>query len=271
MSEVIALLSQMRWQDVADIALVTFVVYQVILMVRGTRAMHMLLGLGVVLVMLVVSKQLGLYTIGWLINSFLSSLILVVIILFQSDIRRALANIGTGSFFGSNIDHKSTIEEVVRASVNLATRMTGGLIVMERQIGLADYTGSGVDINADVSRDLLVQLFQTSGPLHDGAVVISRDKIEAARCVLPLAASLQLPRHLGTRHRAALGLSQETDAVCIVISEERGRVSLAVSGELKQDLEASALRDHLTQLIGEKQKKPPKWFISRPKSAETSE
>lgn len=257
MNEVLVLFTQITWRDLADIALVTFVVYQGILLVKGTRAMHMLMGLGVVFVTLVVSQLLGLLTINWIINSFLSSLILVVIIIFQNDIRRALARMGRGPFFGPDKDPASTLEEVVRCAVGLASRMTGGLMVLERHIGLNDYVEIGTRLDAEVSRELLIQLFQTSGPLHDGAVMISGDRVQAARCVLPLSANPNVGRHLGTRHRAALGLSEETDAVCVVVSEERGRVSVAVAGKLTPDLDAVALRNLLHELfeVGQRQRR----------------
>ena len=249
MSEVLALLAQVGWRDVLDIALVTFVVYQGILLVKGTRAMHMLLGLGVVFVALVVSQRLGLQTINWIINYFLTSLILVVIILFQADIRRALARLGKGPFAAAEAEAGSTLEEVVRTAVTLATRMTGGLIVLERHIGLNDYVESGVHVDAKVTRELLIQIFQTSGPLHDGAAVVSGERVVAARCLLPLSSNPGLGRHLGTRHRAGLGLSEETDAVCVIVSEERGRVSVAVGGKLTPDLDAVALRNLLFELF----------------------
>lgn len=257
MSEVLALIGQITWRDLLDIFLVTFVVYQGILLVKGTRAMHMLLGLGVVFVALVVSQRLGLQTINWVIQSFLSSLILVIIILFQADIRRALARLGKGPFASAETEANSTLEEVVRTAVTLASRMTGGLIVLERHIGLADYIESGVHLEAKVSRELLIQLFQTSGPLHDGAAVVSGERIVAARCLLPLSANPALARHLGTRHRAGLGLSEETDAVCVIVSEERGRVSVAVGGKLTPDLDAVALRNLLFELfeVGRKRRR----------------
>jgi diadenylate cyclase len=235
--------------DLADIGLVAFVVYQGIMLVKGTRAMHMLLGLGVVFVTMVVSQQIGLLTINWLINSFLSSLILVVIIIFQNDIRRALARLGRGPFFAQGADPTGAIEEVVRAAVGLASRMTGALIVLERHIGLGDYIEGGVKLDATVSRELLVSLFQTVSPLHDGAAIISENRLKAARCVLPLSVNPSLGRHLGTRHRAALGLSEETDAVAVVVSEERGRVAVAVGGQLTPDLDAVALRNLLLELF----------------------
>ena len=260
MSEILTILSQIRWNDVADIALVTFVFYQILLLVRGTRAMQILLGLGVVFLILFLSQWLNLLTINWIINSFLSSLILVVIILFQPDLRRALARIGRGPFSGSASEPHTIVEEVVRAAVGMASRMTGALIVLERHIGLAEYVEVGTWLDSAVSRELLITIFQTSTPLHDGAVIISGDRIQAARCVLPLSSSPQAGRNLGTRHRAALGLSEESDAVCVVVSEERGRISVAVEGKLIQDLDAAALRKLLSDLLELKKRKRPRFL-----------
>ncbi len=260
MSELVALFAQMRWQDIADILLVSFVVYQVILLVKGTRAMQMILGLGVVIVTLVVSQHLQLETINWILNSFLSSIILVIIILFQSDIRRALSRMGQGPFFATDTDPSPTLEEVVRTAVSLASRMMGGLIVLERGVGLADFVETGTKLDARVSRELLVSLFQPPGPLHDGAIIVRGERIVAARCLLPLSTNPNLGRHLGTRHRAALGLSEESDAVCVVVSEERGRVSVAVNGKLTPDLDAAALRNLLFELFDVGQRKRRRLF-----------
>jgi diadenylate cyclase len=267
MNELLALLSHMRWQDVVDIALVAFVIYHIILLLRGTRAMQMLLGLGIILLILVVSQQLDLLTINWIINSFLSSLLLVVIIVFQSDIRRALTRLGRGTLVPASGEAPNTLEEVVRASVTLASRMIGALIVIERRTGLAEYVESGTEMDALVSRELLISLFQPGTPLHDGAIIISGDRIKSARSVLPLSTSPQAGRQIGTRHRAALGLSEESDAVCVVVSEERGRVSVAVGGKLTWDLEATALRNLLFELCQAGPKRRRRFFWLRSKIA----
>ncbi len=260
MGEILALFAQMRWQDVVDILLVAFVIYHVILLVKGTRAMQMILGLGLVFLAMVISRRLELETINWIVGNFLSSFILVIIILFQSDIRRALARMGRGPFFASGAEASQTLEEVVRSAVSLASRMLGGLIVLERHMGLADYAERGTLVDARVSRELLVSIFQPPGPLHDGAVIISGDRIKAARCLLPLSTNPNLGRHLGTRHRAALGLSEESDAVCVVVSEERGRVSVAVDGRLTPDLDAAALRTLLFELFEVEPSRRRRWW-----------
>ncbi|MBU1275094.1 MAG: diadenylate cyclase CdaA [Proteobacteria bacterium] len=250
MTDLLAPFYQLRWLDVVDIGLVAFVIYKIILLVKGTRAMQMLAGLGVVLITMVVARWLHLVTIHWIIQSFLASLILVVIILFQSDIRKALARMGRGPLLvGGHEAAAANLEEVARTAVALASRMTGALIVLERRIGLADYVDTGVRLDARVSRELLMTIFQVTTPLHDGAVIISGGRIIAARCVLPLSTTSDGSRQVGTRHLAAMGLTEETDAVAVVVSEERGRVSLAVGGKLTQDLDAVALNNQLAELF----------------------
>ncbi len=250
MTDLLAPFYQLRWLDLLDIGVVAYVIYKVIMLVRGTRAMQMLVGLGVVLVTMVAARWLHLVTIHWIIQSFLASLILVIIILFQSDIRKALARMGRGPLLVSGHEQAAaTLEEVARTAVALASRMTGALIVLERRIGLADYVDTGVRLDAKVSRELLMTIFQVTTPLHDGAVIISGGRIIAARCVLPLSTTSDGSRQVGTRHLAAMGLSEETDAVAVVVSEERGRVSLAVGGKLTQDLDAVALNNQLAELF----------------------
>ena len=249
MHEIWTIFSQMRWQDLVDIILVAFVIYQLLLLVRGTRAMHVLIGLLVILALLALSRWMELMTVNWIISSFLSSLLLVLVILFAGDIRRALARLGQGAWNVSGPDSTSVVEAALRAAATLASTKTGALIVFERRIGLAEYHESAVALNGEVSQELLVQIFQTSGPLHDGPVIIGGDRIIAARCILPLSATVRLVKHLGTRHRAALGLSEETDAVCLVVSEERGWMSLAVGGELHTDLDSNELRSRLHRLM----------------------
>ncbi len=264
MSSLWGLVGQLRWQDALDIAIVAFVVYHIILLLKGTRAMHMLFGLGLVVVVWAISGQLQLVTTHWLIQSFLSSIVLVLIILFQADIRRALARVGRRPAFGAHYEQTaSSVEEVVRAAVVLAARMTGALIVLERRIGLAEYMRSAVRLDARVSRELLVSIFQVSGPLHDGAVVISEGKVVAARCMLPLAANPPSGREFGTRHRAAIGLSQETDAAVVVVSEERGWISLAVEGRLKMNMDAGELEAELKELMGITHEPRPWWRVGR--------
>lgn len=260
----LSLLTQIRWQDLVDIALVAFVVYHLILLVRGTRAMHMLMGLGLVFVVLVLSRLLDLLTVNWIINSFLSSFILVVIILFAGDIRKALSSLGRGAILGAGEETPDTLQEVVRAAESLAKTRTGAILVLERSIGLQEYMEVGQPLDAAVSRDLLISIFQPSGPLHDGAAFVRGDRVAAVRCLLPLSSNPSVSARFGTRHRAALGLSEETDAVVVVVSEERGQISVAEGGKLSPDLEPTALRRLLFDLFAVGQRKRRLlWFLER--------
>ncbi len=271
MAEFTSLFSTIRWQDFLDVILVTIVVYQIMLLVRGTRGMHVLIALAIIMVVLGISQQLELWTLNWILSSFVASIIIILVILFQSDIRRVLSQMGQRSPLGKFLTYitrnsaKGTsssaemVEEVVRTSSSLASSMTGGLIVIERFTGLDDVTEGGARLDALVSRDLLLTIFWVGTPLHDGAVIISDNRIVAARCVLPLSSNPGLAYQLGTRHRAALGISEESDAVCVVISEERGLISVAIGGELQSDLDAVALRKLLFEQLGIEQEKKSWW------------
>ncbi len=246
------------WRDVAgavlDGAVVAFVVYRILLLIRGTRAINVLIGLFVLGIAYLGSQWANLVTLNWLLGHFLSySFIFGVIVLFQADIRRGLAHLGRSNFLrllasDERREQAGVVEAVARAADQLAQHRRGALIVVERMADLTDVTETGVRVDADVSAELLGALFQPGGPLHDGAVVIRRGRIAAARCLLPLTASPDL-RDVGTRHRAALGLAEEVDAAVVVVSEERGEVSLAVDGVLHRRLDDGTLRDHLARVL----------------------
>lgn len=241
------------WQilaAVADVLLVSYVIYRVLLLIKGTTAVPMLVGLGMITIAFFASKWLGLQTFHWLVSQFLSySFIFGIIVLFQNDIRRGLARLGQGWSLGyDRAGEASRIEEVVQAAVKLARLRHGALIVMERTAELDDLVNTGVKLNADVSDELLLSIFHKGTPLHDGAVVISRGRIAAAKCMLPLTANPTVGHELGTRHRSAIGLTEEVDAAVIVVSEERGKLSLAVGGKLHRDMDADVLRKFLLRL-----------------------
>lgn len=244
--------TQLRWQDALDIGIIAFVLYRLIHMIRGTRAMQMIIGLVVILLAYVSSQMVGLYTLNWVLDNFLGSIILVIIVIFQSDIRRALTQFGTAPLFGGadRIERGQVLEEITKAVVSLATRRIGGLIVLEREVGLNEYIEVGTRLDARVTRDLLESVFIPHSPMHDGALVIQKGRVAAARCFLPLSVDPNLSQAFGTRHRAAVGLTEETDAVVIVISEERGKISLVVGGKVTQDLEGPQLRSSLQRLFG---------------------
>jgi uncharacterized protein (TIGR00159 family) len=244
--------TQLRWQDALDIGIIAFVLYRLIHMIRGTRAMQMIIGLVVILLAYVSSQMFGLFTLNWVLDNFLGSIILVIIVIFQSDIRRALTQVGTAPLFGGadRIERGQVLEEITKAVVSLATRRIGGLIVLEREVGLNEYIEVGTRLDARVTRELLESVFIPHSPMHDGALVIQKGRVAAARCFLPLSVDPNLSQAFGTRHRAAVGLTEETDAVAIVISEERGKISLVVEGKVIQDLEGPQLRSSLQRLFG---------------------
>jgi diadenylate cyclase len=254
MGQITALFNRPRisaW-DVVDILIVSLLIYEALKLIRGTRAMQMALGLLLVLLLLYVSQAFPLPTVGWLIENLLAYLAFAAIVLFQSDIRRALSHIGSAPFFrylGQAQRAAETIEEVVTAAGLLAKARVGAIIVLEREIGLRNYVESGIPIDASVSYDLLTTIFQPSTPLHDGAVIIAEDRIAAAACFLPLTVSPQLDKDLGTRHRAAIGLTEESDALAVVVSEERGELSLARHGRISRGLSADDLRNRLQAVI----------------------
>ena len=244
--------TQLRWQDALDIGIIAFVVYRLIHMIRGTRAMQMIIGLVVVLLAYVTSQMLGLFTLTWMLDNFLGSIILVIIVIFQSDIRRALTQVGTAPLFGGadRIEPGQVLEEVAKAVVALASRRIGALIVLEREVGLNEYIEVGTRLDARVTRELVESVFMPHSPMHDGALVIQKGRATAARCFLPLSVDPNLSRALGTRHRAAVGLTEETDAAAIVISEEQGSISLVVEGKVTQDLDGPQMRISLERLFG---------------------
>lgn len=238
------------WRDVLDIALVSFILYRLLLLVRGTKAAKMLVGLLLLLMASLLSRYLPLYTMDWLLQGFWGYIVIVLIVLFQPEIRRALAKIGEAPLlraFSSAEEFKS-LEEIVKASVTLANRKIGALIVIERDTALQDFVELGTQLDARVSKELLLSLFNPTSPIHDGAVVIRDKRIVAAGCFLPISLSPHISKALGTRHRAALGLTEETDAVVIIVSEETGTIALSVGGRLETRLDMSALRERLTEI-----------------------
>jgi diadenylate cyclase len=245
--------------DLADIALVALVFYYVLLLIKGTRAMQMGVGLAFVFVLYQVAKRLGLVTLYAMLDTLLTSLVLIIVVIFQHDIRRALMRFGRRPLLAPARTALETqvIEEVVKASTSLAQKRIGGLIVFERDALLDEFIEPGTLLDAGVSKELLYSIFLPSyeNPLHDGAVIIREGRVQQAGAFLPLSASTKLEKVLGTRHRAAVGLSEDTDAAVVVISEERGSVSLCFNGNVVRDLDAVSLR---TALLGLLTKQPRK-------------
>src|SRR6476646_4170662 len=229
------------WADALDIAIVSFLLYELLLLIRGTRAVQMALSGGFLLLLYFLSQWLQLETVNWVIRNLASYVVFAIIVLFQADIRRALAHFGRAPFFRyfeRASSANETIEELVVAATSLAARHIGAIIVIERQIGLRNYIEGGIPLDATVTYDLIGSIFQPGSPLHDGAAIIQGDRIAAAACFLPLSVNPRVSRELGTRHRAALGITEENDAVAIVVSEETGAISLAINGALARGLTA---------------------------------
>ncbi len=239
-----------RWQDLLDVLIVAYVIYRVALLIRGTRTMQMVLGMVIVGGAFVASQVLGLITLNWLLNNFLSSLFVILVVIFQADIRRALTRVGARSFFGRNPAAVTAADEIATASAWLSARRIGALIVIEQDDGLAEIVESGRFLDAKVSPELIETIFMGGSPLHDGAVIVSGDTVLAAACLLPLSQNPSVSLSLGTRHRAAIGMSEDSDAVVLVVSEEDGTISLARGGTLARGLEPAGVLSMLRKLPG---------------------
>jgi len=244
------LLSNFRFRDAVDIGIIAFFIYRIIDLIRGTRAVQMLIGLVVVFLAFLSSQYFDLYALNWILDNFLSSILLVIVVIFQDDIRRALTQVGTRPFFGIEPGiHGQDLEEIVRAAVSLASKRIGALIVLQREVGLNAYVEVGTRLDASISKELITSIFLPQSPIHDGALIIHKGRIIAAGCFLPLTTNPHVSKTLGTRHRAAIGLTEETDALVIVISEEEGAISIVREGRITRDVDAAALRSTLQRLM----------------------
>ncbi|MDC3414786.1 diadenylate cyclase CdaA [Aquibacillus sp. 3ASR75-11] len=235
-----------------DIALVWFVLYKLIMLIRGTKAIQLLKGIFVVLGIWLLSILLDLRTVQWIMWQAITWGFLGIIILFQPELRRALEQLGRGSFFSRNTTSEEdmlnhSIEAILKSCNYMAKRRIGALITIERETGMGDYVETGILVNGHLTHELLTNIFIPNTPLHDGAVIIKQDEIVAAACYLPLSESPFISKELGTRHRAAMGISEVTDALTIVVSEETGQISCAKNGEINRDLDQNKLSEVLRQ------------------------
>lgn len=239
-----------EWRDAIDIALVAVVIYNLLLLIRGTRAVQILLGILFLGGIYYVAGKTDLPTLQTLLRSFLIFLPFAMIVLFQQEIRRALASFGRSPMWGrAHQELELTINDIVLAASTLGRRKIGALIVIQRREGLRNYAENGIVLDAKVSYDLLMNLFTPDTPLHDGAVIVQADRIAAAACFLPLTLDPELSTEFGTRHRAAIGMSEETDALAVVVSEETGTVSVALDGKMIRKLDSKALRNTLFKYL----------------------
>ena len=237
--------------DLADIVLVAVLFYRLLILVKGTRSAQMYVGLLVIVLVGIIAREFDLIAVKWIVDSLKTVWLIAFVILFQPELRHALAQFGRTRYFRSFLrgDHYGVLGEIVRGAEQLAQRRHGGLIVVERNVGLRNFVETGTRIDAKVSAELLVTLFSPGSPLHDGAVILREDAVVAAACILPLSANPRTAAMFGTRHRAALGLTEETDAAVVVVSEQTGGISVAFRGKLKQQLSEGELRSELARIF----------------------
>lgn len=255
MTDLLFIFRNFDWRSIIDIAVVAVIFYQLLMLIKGTRAVQLLKGLLVLLVVSIAAKQLGLNTLTWMLDKLWTMLLVALPVVFQPELRRALERLGRGKFISMHPttagpeELKKLIEELVRSTQVLAQSRIGALIVIEKNTGIQEFVETGVKIDGVVSSEFLVNIFIPRSPLHDGAVIIRGDRVAAAGCFLPLTQDTGLQKDLGTRHRAALGLSEVSDALVIVVSEETGVISVAQNGKLARFLDEKSLRDLLKNEI----------------------
>jgi diadenylate cyclase len=237
-------------RDLVDILIVAFIVYRFLLLMRGTRGVQMTFGIVVLLLFYWLTRYYRLNAVQWLLSNILTYIVFGIIVLYQNEIRRGLAGIGQSSLFGRHKRMgKEDFEEIVLAATTLGSKKIGALIVIERDIGLRNYSESGIALDAMLTYDLLVTIFSPNTPLHDGAVIVQQHRIIAAACFLPLTLDPHLSKELGTRHRAAIGITEETDAIAVIVSEETGTISAAVGGKITRNLDGTGLRRILRSVM----------------------
>ena len=247
MTQLLAPWSRVSWFTVLDILLVAVIIYEVLAMIRGTRAAPMLAGLAAVATAFYLARIGQLVTLNWLVSHLLPYVVFALIVVFQSEIRHVLSDVGRRVSFlrGSSTDGDA-YDDIVLAANLFSQHQTGALMVIEREIGLRTYVESGVALDARLSYDLLATIFRPSAPLHDGAVIIQKNRLAAAACFLPLSMNPVLSTQMGTRHRAGIGITEETDAIAVIVSEETGAISMAVGGKIERDLTVEQLRERLS-------------------------
>ncbi len=261
-NELTTLISTIRIADIVDILAITFIIYKLIMLVKETRAEQLLKGLFIILIFSKISSAFNLYTLNWVINNLFTVGIVLVIVVFQPELRRAFEKLGRSNKWLTNIvkikGEQSTYkaDEITNAVASLARQKIGALIVVERNVGLSDIAETGTYINGLVSSELLINLFIPNTPLHDGAVIIKDDKIVAAGCFLPLTSNMNLSKELGTRHRAAIGITEKSDAFVIIVSEETGIISTAQNSNISRHVDTETLRGMLYKVfLGEEDRK----------------
>jgi len=251
MHQIFSHMPQVSVFSVIDILVVAFVIYEFLKLIKGTRAIPMLVAVVILAAAFWLAHVEGLKTVDWIITNILPYAIFALIVVFGAEIRHALARLGRrlSAGRGGVFDGADSYEDIVLAANHLSQTVTGALIVIEREIGLRTFIESGVPLDANLSYDLLITIFRPSAPLHDGAVIVQKGRIAAAACFLPLSMNPVLSTQFGTRHRAAIGITEETDAISVVVSEETGNISLAVGGAIERDITVEYLRERLSEVL----------------------
>jgi uncharacterized protein (TIGR00159 family) len=243
--------TEFSWLDALDILIVAFIIYELLQLIRGTHAVQMALGGMVLVIVYWISQWADLETVNWLLRTFLPYVVFGIIVVFQAEIRKVLAHLGKTPLLGAFSAQRTEemIDEVVLAATTLASQHTGAIVVIEREMGLRTYIETGITLDAVVTYDLLVNVFSPGTPLHDGAVILQGTRVAAAACFLPLTVNPELSRQLGSRHRAAIGVTEDTDALAVVVSEETGIISLVTGGRIRRELDARSLKQALLDAL----------------------
>jgi diadenylate cyclase len=243
--------TEFGWRDALDVAIVAFIIYELLLFIRGTHAVQMALGALVLVLAYWVSSLLDLETVNWILRTLLPYVVFGIIVVFQSEIRKVLAHLGKTPLLGAFQSERTegVIDEVVLAATTLSSEKTGAIVVIEREMGLRSYIETGIALDAIVTYDLLISIFNPGTPLHDGAVIVQGNRIAAAACFLPLTVNPELSRALGSRHRAAIGVTEDTDALAVVVSEESGTISLVAGGQIRRGLDGRSLKQALLEAL----------------------
>jgi diadenylate cyclase len=249
-----------RWQDLLDLILTAVLIYQLLLFLRGTQGIQILAGILILLLAYWGARRLDLFTLEWFLESFVKSLLLIIIILFQADIRRMLTRVGRRAISRSGYSEPQVLEEIAAAADSLANLKIGALFVIIRQGKLRDFLEGGISLDATVSRELLITLFWPKSPTHDGAVIISGDQILSAGCVLPLTQQSGLDKTMGTRHRAGIGITEQKDTVAVIVSEEKGKIFLAQEGRLTGNLSRTQLLNSLNDIFAKENSGKVGWL-----------
>ena len=250
-----------RWEDIVEILIISFLVYQIMTWIKNTKAWFLMKGIGIILIFILLAIIFEMNTILWIVENVLSIAVIAVVVVLQPELRRALEELGRKKFFASLMPFDKvqterfsdkTVNDLVKASFEMGKVKTGALMVIEQNVKLTEYERTGIEVDGLISSQLLINIFEHNTPLHDGAVIIRGNRVVSATCYLPLSDNMEISKELGTRRRAGVGISEVTDALTIIVSEETGHVSVTYEGKLYRNLDANALREKL-QLIQNKE------------------